>query len=231
EFSRLNISYTVMSKRKLTQLVAEGLVDGWDDPRMYTLQGLRRRGYTPASLRLLVDRVGISKQNSVIDFSVLEGCLREDLDARASRRMAVVEPLKLVLTNLPEGHTESLVFPNHPKDESQGQREVPFSRELWIEREDFAEVPPKGWKRLVAGGEARLRGAGIVRIEEVIKGADGNVAELRGWLDPESRPGMEGANRKVKGTIHWVSAMHAVAAEIRLYDRLFVVEKPRSEER
>ena len=229
EFSRLNISYTVMSKRKLTQLVEEGLVDGWDDPRMYTLQGLRRRGYTPASLRLLVDRVGISKQNSVIDFSVLEGCLREDLDATAPRRMAVVEPLKLVLTNLPEGHTESLVFPNHPKDESLGQREVPFSRELWIEREDFAEVPPKGWKRLIPGGEARLRGAGIVRIDEVIKDADGNVVELRGWLDPESRPGMEGANRKVKGTIHWVSAQHAVAAEIRLYDRLFLVEKPDDE--
>ena len=229
EFSRLNISYTVMSKRKLTQLVTEGLVDGWDDPRMYTLQGLRRRGYTPASLRLLVDRVGISKQNSVIDFSVLEGCLREDLDARASRRMAVVEPLKLVLANLPEGHAESLTFPNHPKDASQGERQVPFSRELWIEREDFAEVPPKGWKRLVPGGEARLRGAGIVRIDEVVKDDAGHITELRGWLDPESRPGMEGANRKVKGTIHWVSAVHAVAAEIRLYDRLFLVEKPDDE--
>ena len=229
EFSRLNINYTVMSKRKLTQLVTEGLVDGWDDPRMYTLQGLRRRGYTPASLRLLVDRVGISKQNSVIDFSVLEGCLREDLDATAPRRMAVIDPLKLVLTNLDEGHEESLAFPNHPKDESQGQRQVPFSRELWIEREDFAEVPPKGWKRLVPGGEARLRGAGIVRIDEVVKDEAGQVVELRGWLDPESRPGMEGANRKVKGTIHWVSAKHAVAAEIRLYDRLFSVEKPDDE--
>ena len=229
EFSRLNINYTVMSKRKLTQLVGEGLVDGWDDPRMYTLQGLRRRGYTPASLRLLVDRVGISKQNSVIDFSVLEGCLREDLDATAPRRMAVVEPLRLVLANLPEGHEESLTFPNHPKDESQGERQVPFSRELWIEREDFAEIPPKGWKRLVPGGEARLRGAGIVRIDEVVKDDAGNVTELRGWLDPESRPGMEGANRKVKGTIHWVSAKHAVAAEIRLYDRLFSVEKPDDE--
>ncbi|WP_125076675.1 glutamine--tRNA ligase/YqeY domain fusion protein [Pseudoxanthomonas sp. SGT-18] len=229
EFSRLNINYTVMSKRKLTQLVAEGLVDGWDDPRMYTLQGLRRRGYTPAALRLLVDRVGISKQNSVIDFSVLEGCLREDLDATAPRRMAVIDPLKLVLTNLAEDHEESLSFPNHPKDESQGQRQVPFSRELWIEREDFAEVPPKGWKRLVPGGEARLRGAGIVRIDEVVKDEAGNVVELRGWLDPESRPGMEGANRKVKGTIHWVSARHAVAAEIRLYDRLFLVEKPDDE--
>ena len=229
EFSRLNINYTVMSKRKLTQLVAEHLVEGWDDPRMYTLQGLRRRGYTPAALRLLVDRVGICKQNSVIDFSVLEGCLREDLDATAPRRMAVIDPLKLVLANLPEGHEESLTFPNHPKDEKQGERQVPFSRQLWIEREDFAEVPPKGWKRLVPGGEARLRGAGIVRVDEVVKDDAGHVVELRGWLDPESRPGMEGANRKVKGTIHWVSAQHAVAAEIRLYDRLFSVEKPDDE--
>ncbi len=229
EFSRLNINYTVMSKRKLTQLVTEGLVDGWDDPRMYTLQGLRRRGYTPASLRLLVDRVGISKQNSVIDFSVLEGCLRDDLDASAPRRMAVVDPLKLVLTNLAEGHAESLTFSIHPKDESFGERQVPFSRELWIEREDFAEVPPKGWKRLVPGGEVRLRGAGIARVDEVIKNDAGEIVELRGWLDPESRPGMEGANRKVKGTIHWVSAAHAVAAEIRLYDRLFSVEKPDDE--
>ena len=229
EFSRLNINYTVMSKRKLTQLVAEHLVEGWDDPRMYTLQGLRRRGYTPAALRLLVDRVGISKQNSVIDFSVLEGCLREDLDATAPRRMAVIDPLKLVLANLPEGHEESLTFPNHPKDAAQGERPVPFSRQLWIEREDFAEVPPKGWKRLVPGGEVRLRGAGIVRVDEVVKDAAGHVVELRGWLDPESRPGMEGANRKVKGTIHWVSAQHAVAAEIRLYDRLFSVEKPDDE--
>ena len=229
EFSRLNINYTVMSKRKLMALVTENLVDGWDDPRMYTLQGLRRRGYTPAALRLLVDRVGISKQNSVIDFSVLEGCLREDLDATAPRRMAVIDPLKLVLANLPEGHEESLTFPNHPKDAAQGERQVPFSRQLWIEREDFAEVPPKGWKRLVPGGEVRLRGAGIVRVDEVVKDAAGHVVELRGWLDPESRPGMEGANRKVKGTIHWVSAQHAVAAEIRLYDRLFSVEKPDDE--
>ncbi|WP_372362394.1 glutamine--tRNA ligase/YqeY domain fusion protein [Xanthomonas sp. NCPPB 1325] len=229
EFSRLNINYTVMSKRKLTALVEEQLVDGWDDPRMYTLQGLRRRGYTPAAMRLFVDRVGISKQNSLIDFSVLEGCLREDLDAAAARRMAVIEPLKLVLTNLPEGHTETLKFSNHPKDESFGTREVPFARELWIEREDFAEVPPKGWKRLVPGGEIRLRGAGIARVDEVIKNADGDIVELRGWLDPESRPGMEGANRKVKGTIHWVSAVHAVDAEIRLYDRLFSVEKPDDE--
>ena len=229
EFSRLNINYTVMSKRKLTQLVTEGLVDGWDDPRMYTLQGLRRRGYTPAALRLLVDRVGISKQNSVIDFSVLEGALRDDLDARAPRRMAVIDPVKLVLTNLPDGHAETLTFSNHPKDEAQGTREVPFSRQLWIEREDFAEVPPKGFKRLIPGGEVRLRGAGIVRCDAVIKDDSGVIVELRGTLDPESRPGMEGANRKIKGTIHWVSAAHAVAAEVRLFDRLFTVEKPDDE--
>ncbi|QCO68270.1 glutamine--tRNA ligase/YqeY domain fusion protein [Luteimonas yindakuii] len=229
EFSRLNINYTVMSKRKLTTLVTEGLVDGWDDPRMYTLQGLRRRGYTPASLRLLVERVGISKQNSVIDFSVLEGALREDLDAHAPRRMAVLDPLKLVITNLPAEHEEALAFPNHPKDESLGVRQVPFASELWIERDDFAEIPPKGWKRLVPGGEARLRGAGIVRIDEVVKDGAGDIVELRASLDPESRPGMDGANRKVKGTIHWVSARHAVAAEVRLYDRLFVVENPDDE--
>lgn len=229
EFSRLNINYTVMSKRKLMALVTEGLVDGWDDPRMPTLQGLRRRGYSPASMRLFAERVGISKQNSLIDFSILEGALREDLDSAAARRMAVVEPLKFVLTNLAEGHEEQLTFSNHPKDESFGTRQVPFSRELWIEREDFAEVPPKGWKRLVPGGEVRLRGAGIARVDEVVKDQDGNVVELRGWLDPESRPGMEGANRKVKGTIHWVSAQHAVEAEIRLYDRLFSVENPDDE--
>lgn len=229
EFSRLNINYTVMSKRKLMALVTEQLVDGWEDPRMPTLQGLRRRGYTPAAMRLFAERVGISKQNSMIDFSVLEGALREDLDSAASRRMAVVDPVKLVLTNLAEGHEEKLTFSNHPKDESFGTREVPFARELWIDREDFAEVPPKGWKRLVPGGEVRLRGAGIIRCDEVIKDADGTITELRGWLDPESRPGMEGANRKVKGTIHWVSAVHGVPAEIRLYDRLFSVPNPDDE--
>ncbi|MDH0173286.1 glutamine--tRNA ligase/YqeY domain fusion protein [Stenotrophomonas sp. GD04145] len=229
EFSRLNINYTVMSKRKLMALVTEQLVDGWEDPRMPTLQGLRRRGYTPAAMRLFAERVGISKQNSLIDFSVLEGALREDLDGAAPRRMAVVDPLKLVLTNLPEGHEEQLTFSNHPKDESFGSRQVPFAREVWIDREDFAEVPPKGWKRLVPGGEVRLRGAGIIRCDEVLKDADGTINELRGWLDPESRPGMEGANRKVKGTIHWVSAVHGVPAEIRLYDRLFSVPNPDDE--
>ena len=226
EFSRANLNYTVMSKRKLMALVQGGLVDGWDDPRMPTLQGIRRRGYTPASLRLFADRIGISKQNSLIDYSVLEGCLREDLDAAAPRRMAVIDPLKVVLTNVPEDFDEVLEFSNHPKDERFGTRSIPFSRELWIEREDFEEVPPKGFKRLVPGGEVRLRGAGIMRCDEVIRNDAGAIAELRCTLDLQSRPGMEGANRKIKGTIHWVSARHAVAAEIRLYDRLFSVADP-----
>ncbi|HEY4555041.1 MAG TPA: glutamine--tRNA ligase/YqeY domain fusion protein, partial [Lysobacter sp.] len=220
EFSRLNFNYLVMSKRKLMALVQAGLVDGWDDPRMPTLQGIRRRGYTPGALKLMVDRVGISKQNSLLDISILEGALRDDLDARAQRRMGVIDPLKVVITNLPEGHEESLTFANHPKDEAAGTRSVPFSRELWIEREDFEEVPPKGFKRLIPGGEVRLRGAGIFRCDEVVKDGD-RVVGIRGTLDPESRPGMAGADRKIKGTIHWVSARHAVPAEIRLYDRLF----------
>jgi glutaminyl-tRNA synthetase len=193
---------------------------------MPTLQGIRRRGYTPSALRLMVDRVGISKQNSLLDISILEGALRDDLDAAAPRRMAVVDPVKLVLTNLAEDFEEALAFPNHPKDESFGNREVPFSRELWIEREDFEEIPPKGFKRLTTGGAVRLRGAGIARCDAVIKDAGGSIVELRGTLDPGSRPGMEGANRKIKGTIHWVSARHAVAASIRLYDRLFAVPDP-----
>lgn len=229
EFSRLNFNYLVMSKRKLMALVQAGLVDGWDDPRMPTLQGIRRRGYTPSALRLMVDRVGISKQNSLLDISILEGALRDDLDASATRRMAVIDPLKLVITNLADGHEESLTFPNHPKDESAGVRTMPFSNVLWIEREDFEEVPPKGFKRLIPGGEVRLRGAGIFRCDEVIKDGD-KVVEIRGVLDPESRPGMAGADRKIKGTIHWVSAQHAIAAEIRLYDRLFNVADPDDDE-
>ncbi|HEX8777709.1 MAG TPA: glutamine--tRNA ligase/YqeY domain fusion protein [Rhodanobacter sp.] len=230
EFSRLNLSYCITSKRKLAQLVAEHHVDGWDDPRMNTLRGLRRRGFTPAGIRLLIERVGVSKQNSVIDYAILENCVREDLDMTAPRRMAVLDPLKLVITNLPEGHAETLVFANHPKDESFGTREVPFARELWIEREDFAEVPPKGWKRLVPGGEVRLRGVGIVKCEEVLKDGAGNVTALRCTLDPASRSGLPGADRKVKGTIHWVAAPHAAAAEVRLYDRLFNVPAPDAEE-
>ncbi len=225
EFSRLNLNYLVMSKRKLLAMVNDGLVDGWDDPRMPTLQGIRRRGATPASLRLFAERIGISKQNSLIDYSVLEGCIREDLDAHAPRRLAVIDPLKLVLTNLPEDHAETLDFPNHPKDESMGQRRVPFSRELWIEREDFAEVPPKGFKRLIPEGEVRLRGVGIIRCVDVIKDGD-TVVELRATLDPDTRPGGSAVDRKVKGTIHWVCAKHGVPAEIRLYDRLFTVPDP-----
>ncbi|HEU4670034.1 MAG TPA: glutamine--tRNA ligase/YqeY domain fusion protein [Dyella sp.] len=229
EFSRLNLSYSITSKRKLAQLVNEGHVDGWDDPRMNTLRGLRRRGFTPASIRLLIERLGVSKQNSVIDYAVFEGCVREDLDATAPRRMAVLDPLKLVITNLPDGHEETLTFPNHPKDEGFGTRTVPFSREVWIERDDFAEVPPKGFHRLKPEGEVRLRGVGIVKCEEVVKDADGRVTELRCTLDPESRQGLPGADRKVKGTIHWVSAVHGVAAEVRLYDRLFSVAAPDDE--
>ena len=229
EFARGNISYTVMSKRKLLALVQDGLVDGWDDPRMPTLSGLRRRGYTQAAIRAFWERIGISKQNSSIDLGVLEGCVREDLDARAPRRMAVLDPLRLVITNLPSDHNEMLTFVNHPKDDALGSRSVPFSRELWIEREDFMEIPVKGFHRLVPGGEVRLRGVGIVRCEEIVKGSDGAIAELRCTLDADSRPGLPGAERKVKGTLHWVSAAHAVAAEVRLYDRLFVVPDPDDE--
>jgi glutaminyl-tRNA synthetase len=229
EFSRLNLTYSITSKRKLAQLVSEKLVDGWDDPRMNTLRGLRRRGFTPGGIRLLIERLGVSKQNSVIDFTIFENCVREDLDASAQRRMAVIDPLKLVITNLPDGHEESLTFSNHPKNESAGTRTVPFSRELWIEREDFAEVPPKGFHRLKPDGEVRLRGVGIVKCEQLIKDADGNVTALHCTLDLESRSGMPGADRKVKGTIHWVSAQHAVATDIRLYDRLFNVPTPDDE--
>jgi glutaminyl-tRNA synthetase len=225
EFSRLNLNYLVMSKRKLMALVQEKLVDGWDDPRLPTLQGVRRRGFTPTALRLFADRVGVSKQNSVIDFSVLEGCLREDLDVRAPRRLAVIDPLKLVLTNLDDSHEEWIEFPNHPKDETFGRRRIPFASELWIEREDFFELPPKGFHRLVPGGEVRLRGVGIVKCAEVIKDGE-RVVELRGTLDPDTRPGGSAAERKVKGTIHWVSARHAIEAEVRLYDRLFDVPDP-----
>jgi len=229
EFSRLNLTYMITSKRKLAQLVNEKLVDGWDDPRMNTLRGLRRRGFTAGGIRLLIERLGVSKQNSVIDYAILENCVREDLDAIAPRRMAVIDPLKLVITNLPENHEESLTFSNHPKDESFGTRQVPLSRELWIEREDFAEVPPKGFHRLKPDGEVRLRGVGIVKCVEVIKAADGSVREVHCTLDLESRSGMPGAERKVKGTIHWVSAKHGIATEIRLYDRLFNVPTPDDE--
>jgi glutaminyl-tRNA synthetase len=228
EFSRLNINYTVMSKRKLMALVQDRLVSGWDDPRMPTLQGLRRRGYTPGALRLLADRVGVSKQNSMTDFSVLEGCIREDLDGQVQRRMAVVDPVKLVIDNLDAGHAELLQFQNHPKDPSLGTRAVHFSPELWIERDDFMDVPVKGFHRLVPGGEVRLRGVGIARCERVVKDGERIVA-LHCSLDPTTRAGMPGADRKVKGTIHWVCARDAVPAELRLYDRLFLVADPDDE--
>ncbi|MCK9489333.1 MAG: glutamine--tRNA ligase/YqeY domain fusion protein [Xanthomonadales bacterium] len=225
EFSRLFLNYNITSKRKLMALVSDKLVDGWDDPRLTTLQGLRRRGFTPASLRLFVDRLGVSKANSVTDYSALEAAVRDDLDASAPRRMAVIQPLRLVLDNLPEEHSEMLEFANHPKDPSFGSRQVPFGRELWIEREDFAELPPKGFHRLRPDGEVRLRGVGIIRCQQVIKDGE-EVVAIHASLDPQSRQGMEGAGRKVKGTIHWVSARDAVAAEIRLYDRLFNVPDP-----
>ncbi len=226
EFARGNLDYTVMSKRKLLELVSEKLVDGWDDPRMPTLSGVRRRGFTPRAIRTFWERAGVSKQNSVIGYGVLENCVREDLDAHAPRRMAVLDPLKLTITNLPDDHAETLTFSNHPKDESFGTRAVPFSRELWIEREDFMEEPVKGFHRLVPNGEVRLRGVGIVHCDEIVRDSNGTVVELRCTLDPNSRQGMEGANRKVKGTIHWVSARHAIEAEVRLYDRLFDVPDP-----
>ncbi|HET6605011.1 MAG TPA: glutamine--tRNA ligase/YqeY domain fusion protein [Xanthomonadaceae bacterium] len=226
EFARLNIDYTVMSKRKLTELVREGLVDGWDDPRLPTLRGLRRRGVTPGAIGLLIDRIGISKQNSLIEYGLLEGCVREDLEAHTLRRMAVLDVLKLVITNLPPDHEERVAAPNHPQRPELGGREIAFGPELWIEREDFAEVPPKGFRRLVPGGEVRLRHVGIVRCEQVVKDDRGELVELRCTLDPDSRPGRPAADRKVKGTLHWVSARHGVQAEVRLYDRLFTVPDP-----
>jgi glutaminyl-tRNA synthetase len=226
EFARGNLDYTVMSKRKLMALVQDGLVDGWDDPRMPTLSGARRRGFPPAAIRAFWERAGVTKQNSVIEYGVLEGCVREVLDVEAPRRLAVIDPLRVVLTNLAEGHVETLRFQNHPKNDTMGVRDVPFSRELWIERDDFMAEPVKGFHRLVPGGEVRLRGVGIVRCEEVVTDDAGAIVELHCSLDVDTRPGQAGAERKVKGTIHWVSAAHALAAEVRLYDRLFDVADP-----
>lgn len=226
EFSRMNLDFLVMSKRKLLALVNDGLVSGWDDARMPTLRGIRRRGYTPEALRNFVRNAGVTKQESVLEYSLLENEVRNDLDARAERRMAVIDPLKLVITNLPADHQETLTLSNHPKDESKGQRQVGFASTVYIEREDFMEVPPKGFHRLVPGGEVRLRSVGIIKCEELIKDGDGQVIELRCSLDLTSRPGGPGADRKIKGTIHWVSAVHAIQAEVRLYDRLFTVADP-----
>jgi glutaminyl-tRNA synthetase len=226
EFARGNLNYTVMSKRKLKQLVEEGHVSGWDDPRMPTIAGLRRRGYTAAAIRSFWEDLGISKSDSIIDMGVLENSIRNDLNATAPRAMAVMDPLKVVLLNYPEGESELLEAAVHPQDESRGTRQVPLGRELWVERGDFMEDPPRKFFRLKPGGEVRLRNAFIIKCEDVIKNEDGEVIELHCTFDEGSRSGMPGANRRVKGTIHWVSAAHAVPVEIRLYDRLFNVPNP-----
>jgi glutaminyl-tRNA synthetase len=226
EFARLNLNYTVMSKRKLLQLVEQRHVSGWDDPRMPTVSGLRRRGYTPESIREFCARVGVAKKENVIDVGLLEHCVREDLNARAPRAMAVLRPLKLVLTNYPAEHEEEMAIANHPDNPSLGSRRVPFSREIYIERDDFMEDPPKKFFRLAPGREVRLRNAYLVTCTEVIKNANGEVIELRGTYDPATRGGDAPDGRKVKATLHWVSARHAVPAEVRLYDRLFTAEDP-----
>lgn len=221
EFARLNITYTVMSKRKLLELVKNNYVSSWDDPRMPTICGLRRRGYTPESIRLFAEKVGVAKRDNVIDLSLLEWCLREDLNKRADRRMGVLNPLKVVITNYPEGQSELLDAINNPEDPEAGSRQVPFSRELYIEQEDFMETPPKKFFRLAPGAEVRLRYAYFIRCEEVIKNDQGEVVELRCTYDPASKGGTSPDGRKVQGTLHWVSAPHAVRAEVRLFDRLF----------
>lgn len=224
EFARLNLTYTMMSKRKLLQCVQEGIVMGWDDPRMPTICGLRRRGYTPESIRMFADKVGVAKRDNVIDLGLLEFCVREDLNKRAERRMAVLNPIKVVITNYPEGETEMISCVNNPEDESAGHREVPFSREVYIERDDFMEVPPKKYFRLSPGNEVRLRYAYLIRCNEVVKNEQGEIVELRCTYDPMSKGGQSSDGRKVKGVIHWVSAPHAKEAEIRLFDRLFTRE-------
>ena len=229
EFARLSLNYTVMSKRKLLQLVAQGHVTGWDDPRMPTISGLRRRGFTPESIRDFCARVGVAKKENVIDVGVLEHCVREDLNLRAPRAMAVLRPLKVVLTNYPEGDGELVDVVNNPEDASAGTRQVPFTRELYLERDDFMEDPPKKFFRLAPGREVRLRNAYLVTCREVVKDAGGEVVELRCTYDPATRGGAAPDGRKVKATLHWVSAAHAIDGEVRLYDRLFSVEDPDGE--
>ncbi len=226
EFARLNINYTVMSKRKLLQLVDEGHVSGWDDPRMLTISGLRRRGFTPASIRNFCDIIGIGKRDSWIDMGVLEKAVRDDLNVTAPRVLAVLRPLKVVITNYPEDQEEELTALNHPQDPAMGTRTLPFCRELYVEQTDFMEDAPRKFFRLSVGREVRLRYAYLVTCQEVIKDENGNVVELRCTYDPETRGGTAPDGRKVKGTIHWVSARHALRAEVRLYDRLFTVEHP-----
>ncbi len=228
EFARLNLSYTVMSKRKLLQLVEENIVNGWDDPRMPTISGLRRRGYTPESIRYFADKVGVAKRDNTIDVALLEHSLREDLNKWAPRMMAVLRPIRVVITNYPD-QVEELEAVNNPEDPKAGTRTVPFSRELYIEQDDFREVPPPKYFRLAPGTEVRLRYAYIIKCTGVVKDADGVIKEIHCTYDPETKSGSAQSQRKVKGTIHWVSAQHAVDAEIRLYDRLFTVEDPGGE--
>jgi glutaminyl-tRNA synthetase len=228
EFARRNLSHTVVSKRKLLQLVQENHVTGWDDPRMSTISGMRRRGYTPASIRNFADTIGIAKRQNLIDVSLLEFCVREDLNKTAPRVMAVLDPVKLVITNYPEGKEEWLEAENNPEDESAGSREVPFSRELYIEREDFMENANNKYFRLTLGKEVRLKNAYIIKGESVVKDTDGNIIEIHATYDTDSKSGSgsEASLRKIKGTIHWVSVPHAIKAEIRIYDRLFTHENP-----
>jgi len=227
EFARLNLSHTVMSKRKLRELVEQGFVDGWDDPRMPTISGLRRRGYTPEAIKDFCDRIGVAKRNSVVDIALLEHCIREDLNRNAPRVMAVLRPLKVVIENYPSDQIEWLEAENNPEDASAGIRKIPFSQVIYIEQEDFMEDPPKKFHRLAPGREIRLKHAYIIKCENVIKNPEtGEILELRCSYDPESKRGGATSNRKVKGTSHWVSASHAIAAEIRLYDHLFLDENP-----
>jgi glutaminyl-tRNA synthetase len=227
EFARLYLTHTVLSKRNLRKLVEERVVDGWDDPRMPTISGMRRRGYPPAALRAFCDMIGVAKTNSVVDIEKLEYCVREELNRTAPRYMAVLKPLKVVIENYPEGETETLEAINNPEDPSAGSRAVPFGRELWIEQTDFQEVPPKGYFRLSPGAEVRLRYAYFVRCTDVVKDADGQVVEIRCTYDPATKGGNAPPDgRKVKGTIHWVSAAHAVPASVRLYSHLFTTENP-----
>ena len=231
EFNRLNLTYTVMSKRKLLALVQEHLVDGWDDPRMPTVCGLRRRGYSPEAVRKFIDMIGYTKFDALNDYAMLEAAAREDLNARALRVSAVLNPVKLIITNYPEGQTEEMEAVNNPEREEDGTHTITFSRELWMEREDFMEDAPKKFFRMVPGKEVRLKNAYIVKCTGCKKAADGTIEEVYAEYDPTSKSGMEGANRKVKGTLHWVSADHCVKAEVRLYDRLFSIENPSADDR
>ncbi len=231
EFNRLNLTYTVMSKRKLLALVQEHLVDGWDDPRMPTICGLRRRGYSPEAVRKFIDMIGYTKFDALNDYAMLEAAAREDLNARALRVSAVIHPVKLIVTNYPEGQTEEMETVNNPERPEEGTHAITFSRELWIERDDFMEDAPKKFFRMVPGKEVRLKNAYIVKCAGCKKNDDGVVEEIYCEYDPSSRSGLEGANRKVKGTLHWVSVAHSIPAEVRLYDRLFTVENPSADER